>query len=494
MQAIRTAPVDGVDAARRTCVCNHPGRHMNARGRFLALALIMITVCASVMVAMTVVQYRNAVSEHQGMLQVTARSQARFIEAIARADLKMADPIRDNDPAFDPYAESLSHLLDAHEHYDGFGETGELTVARRVGDSIVFLLRDRYQDLDRPPPVAFGSDLAEPMRRALNGLSGTVRGPDYRGQTVLAAHEPVAVLDLGIVVKIDIAEVRAPFIRSGLAAAAIALIFVLAGTALFFRIGSPILAKLAAHSRHLESTIEEHKRAEAELRASEKRLRALAARLETVREEERIAVSRELHDELGQTLTAQRMDLSVIQSKIGVGEEVGDLSADMARLVKTTDRNIDLVRDISARLRPPVLDVMGLGLAIEWHVDEQRARTDAAIHLDVSLNPMAVSPANATSIFRIAQESLTNVFRHSGAKNIWVRLAEDDLWVEVAVEDDGRGIPKEVLSSPSSIGLVGMQERATAMGGDFYLGLRPGGGTIVRVRIPSAIGTEAVAK
>jgi len=166
----------------------------------------------------------------------------------------------------------------------------------------------------------------------------------------------------------------------------------------------------------------------------------------------------------------------------------------MARLIETTDQNIDLVRDISARLRPPVLDVMGLGPAIEWHVDEQRARTDAAIHLDVSLKPMAVSPANATSIFRIAQEALTNIFRHSGAENIWVRLGEKDDWVELAVEDDGRGIPKDVLSLPSSIGLVGMQERATALGSDFHLGPRPGGGTIVRVRIPSAIGTEAVAK
>ena len=164
---------------------------------------------------------------------------------------------------------TLSQIVDAHEHYEGFGETGEFALARRDGDFIVFILRHRYGVVEHPPPVAFDSELAEPMRLALKGLSGTVIGLDYRGETVLAAHEPVAVLNLGIVMQIDLAEIRAPFIRSGLSAAAVALLVILAGTALFFRIGNPIIARLEAYSRDLEKEMEERKRAEEALRTQQ---------------------------------------------------------------------------------------------------------------------------------------------------------------------------------------------------------------------------------
>ena len=251
------------------------GKPLSARKRFLFLALIMVGVCAMVMVVMTVVLYHQDVQEYRSMLQVIARSQARLIEAVARYDVKAAGILRDADPGHDASAATLSQIINAHEHYEGFGETGEFMLAQRDGDSIVFILRHRHGGIEHPPPVALDSDLAEPMRRAMEGLSGIVIGLDYRGKTVLAAHEPVGVLNLGIVAKIDLSEIRAPYIRSGLAAAVVAFLVILAGTALFFRVGNPIIERLEAYSQDLEMEVEDRKQAEEGLRESEERFRSL---------------------------------------------------------------------------------------------------------------------------------------------------------------------------------------------------------------------------
>ncbi len=146
----------------------------------------------------------------------------------------------------------MSQIIDAHENYQAVGETGEFTLAKREGNYIVFLLRKQHRDLKIPEPVAFESELAEPMRRALSGLSGTIIGLDYRGTVVLAAYEPVAVLDLGIVAKIDLTEVRAPFVRAGIAAGVAALLVILLGTFLFMRVSNPII-------RHLQESEESYR-------------------------------------------------------------------------------------------------------------------------------------------------------------------------------------------------------------------------------------------
>jgi len=252
------------------------GEHMNARSRILLLALIMVAACAMVIVVMMVILYHHEIKKRREMLQVTAQSRARLIEAVARHDARMADLIREKNPDHDASADTLSQIIDAHERFEGFGETGEFTLARRDGDSIVFVLRHRHDTIEHPVPVAFDSDLAEPMRLALEGLSGTIIALDYRGKTVVAAHEPVAVLNLGIVAKIDLAEVREPFIRAGFSAAAVALLVVLAGMALFIWIGNPIIARLEAYSRDLEKKVEERKRVEEELRMSNRALTVLS--------------------------------------------------------------------------------------------------------------------------------------------------------------------------------------------------------------------------
>jgi len=183
---------------------------MRERRRVFLLVLIMVVVSVIVTWVTIAMLYRAAFNEEKARLVETAQSQARLIEAIAR--FNVAHQKKGHPHLGSPGEATLSQIIDAHEHYAGFGKTGEFTLSRKEGNNIVFLLRHRHYDLDKPKPVPFDSNIAEPMRLALSGKSGTVIGPDYRGETVLAAYEPVGELDLGIVAKIDLAEIRSPFL------------------------------------------------------------------------------------------------------------------------------------------------------------------------------------------------------------------------------------------------------------------------------------------
>jgi PAS domain S-box-containing protein len=240
-------------------------RSMSGRKWVVALALIMIGACTTAMLAMTIILYRSAVHEQGQLLRITAQGQARLIEAIARHHAREASA-GINGPSHHSFDETLRQIIDAHGRHAGFLRTGEFMVARRDGDLIVFVTRNRLDPDERSAPAPIDSTWAEPMRRALQGRSGAMIGLDYRGKTVLAAHEPVAVMDLGIVAKVDLAEIRAPFVVSALSAGAAALAVVLVGTALFFRISTPIITRLEHHARNQEQEIEERKTAEESMR------------------------------------------------------------------------------------------------------------------------------------------------------------------------------------------------------------------------------------
>jgi hypothetical protein len=212
---------------------------MTPRRRVLLLISVMAFVVLLVAVTSFNMLFQTALAEERARLVETAKSQARLIEAIARFDAMYS-----NDYPAGAREATLSQILDAHRHYEGFGRTGEFTLSRRDGEEIVFLLSHRYSNLRTPKSVPFNSGLAEPMQLALTGHSGTIIGLDYRGETVLAAYEPVQELDLGIVAKIDLAEVRAPFIRAGLLSGLIAILVIVAGSAFFIRITNPLLNKL----------------------------------------------------------------------------------------------------------------------------------------------------------------------------------------------------------------------------------------------------------
>lgn len=225
------------------------------QGKYRILLLILtLMVIVTVVTGITIVTlYNAAFAEERERLTETAISRARIIESMARFDKQHSmDNVEGG-----AFAATMLQIREAHKRFEGFGESGEFTLARREGDRIVFLLSHRHADLGDPAPVPFDSSFAEPMRRALKSESGTLVGLDYRGELVLAAHEPVAVLDLGIVAKIDLREVRAPFVRAGLQAGTVGLVLIVLGTFLFLRIGNPMVSDLQESETRLLKSLKE---------------------------------------------------------------------------------------------------------------------------------------------------------------------------------------------------------------------------------------------
>jgi PAS domain S-box-containing protein len=222
------------------------------RRRLLVLILIM-TIVSLVITGITIfILYNVAFEESRGRLVEIVKNQARLIEAIARFDATYS---KQDYPGGSVEA-ALSQIIDAHEHYEGFGETGEFTLARREGNDIVFLLTQRHGEGKGPSPVPFDADLAEPMRRALSGMSGTLIGRDYGGTVVLAAHEPVAKLGWGVVAKIDLAEIRKPYVRAGIIAIGWSLFVLLLGVVLFLRVINPMVGRLEENEERLRQVTE----------------------------------------------------------------------------------------------------------------------------------------------------------------------------------------------------------------------------------------------
>ena len=198
------------------------------------MAVVAISI-ASVAIG---VLYNTAVEEDRRRLAELAKSQARLLEEMARFQQQYSTYSEG------PEAGVIAQLRAAHQAYRVLGQTSEFAFARREGDQIVFILSHRHSELDQPEPVAFSSDVAEPMRRAVSGQSGTMIGLDYAGVEVLAAYEPVATLDLGIVAKIDMSEIRAPFIGATGLIAGIAVVLIAMGTFVFFAVSDPIIDRI----------------------------------------------------------------------------------------------------------------------------------------------------------------------------------------------------------------------------------------------------------
>lgn len=220
------------------------------RQKIVVLILIMAFIVLTVELITIGLLYRTALNEERSRLEETAKSQARLIEAIARFNQKFSRDFQDG-----AYEATLKQITDAHSNYEGFGETGEFTLSKKEENKIVFLLRHRHSDRQNPKPVPLNSNLAEPMRLALSGKSGTVIDLDYRGVKVLAAHEPVAVLDLGIVAKIDLAEIKAPFVRTGLISGFFGIFMIILGAALFLRITNPMIKTMKETIHSLQNAL-----------------------------------------------------------------------------------------------------------------------------------------------------------------------------------------------------------------------------------------------
>ena len=212
----------------------------------IQLIAIMATSVIGVLLLTIWLLYEVSQEQQRQRLVEIAQSNARMIEAIAEHEAKDADHEHDDS--------TLEQVTKAHSAFQGFGNTGEFTLAKRTGDDIDFLLRHRHSGLDEPPAIPFDSSLAEPMRRALQNSSGTLIGLDYRGATVLAAHEPIAHMGWGIVAKIDMWEIRAPFIKAAMYSALAAVSLILLGSWLILRLTSAVTKQLQeawAHQHNL---------------------------------------------------------------------------------------------------------------------------------------------------------------------------------------------------------------------------------------------------
>lgn len=216
---------------------------------------------------------------------------------------------------------------------------------------------------------------------------------------------------------------------------------------------------------------------------SQDKLRNLTHYLEKTREEERTRISREIHDELGQQLTALKFDLNILRKKYPDITELKEKLEEMNQLVNET---MSTVRKISSELRPGVLDDLGLIAAIEWQCSEFQQRTGKQCILHNSVEDLEFTKDVSTAVFRIIQEALTNVIRHSHANKINIYLKENSGKLAVSIKDNGRGITNEEIETSTSLGLLGIRERTELLGGKFKISGELGKGTEVSLLIPLA--------
>jgi signal transduction histidine kinase len=238
----------------------------------------------------------------------------------------------------------------------------------------------------------------------------------------------------------------------------------------------------AENINQLQNEIAERKRAVKEVKTSRERLRNLSAHLQTVREEERKRIAREIHDELGQTLTILKLNLTLLREDLS--EDNPKITEKISPMINLIDTTIKSVKEMITSLRPRLLDDLGLTAALEWQVDDFRLRT--GIECTVSIHPeeIVTDSERSTAIFRTLQETLTNIARHARATKVDVTLYQSDNIIELRVEDNGRGITQEELSDPKSFGLLGMRERAYYWGGSVDIQGAKNEGTVVIVKLP----------
>jgi PAS domain S-box-containing protein len=232
------------------------------------------------------------------------------------------------------------------------------------------------------------------------------------------------------------------------------------------------------------SDVTEQVEAQEELHATNEQLRALAVRLDAIREEERRLMAREIHDQIGQSLTALKLDVAWLRGQLpgDVAAAVGERARAMDALIEQT---IATAQRVSATLRPAILDDLGLAAAIRWQTREFAQRTQVACELDLPSNGSVIAPPIALGLFRILQEALTNVARHAQARRVEIGLAVGADEAVLTVSDDGRGVTAEELARPTSLGIVGIRERAIAVGGEVTISGSPERGTTLTVRVPT---------
>jgi PAS domain S-box-containing protein len=228
--------------------------------------------------------------------------------------------------------------------------------------------------------------------------------------------------------------------------------------------------------------VTERRNAEEMMHQSYQQIRSLTEHLQNIREEERTYIAREIHDELGQQLTVLKMDIAWLSKKVnGKDDAVKEKLMDLLNLL---DNMVQSVRRISSELRPGILDDLGLAAALEWHLNEFEKRSGVKTHFICPEEEQQLPGPVKTNLYRIFQESLTNVARHAQASEVTVNLAQQDGQITLTIKDNGQGFDQQLAGKKRTLGILGMKERAAMMGGTYEIQSEPGIGTTISVVIP----------
>jgi PAS domain S-box-containing protein len=231
--------------------------------------------------------------------------------------------------------------------------------------------------------------------------------------------------------------------------------------------------------------VTERVRADAALRRSREELRALSANLQQVRELEKSRIARELHEDLAQTLSALKMDVAALETRLADRTSLDEtVAAQLQRMRHVIDRNIDSMRRIAAGQRPVMLDDLGLLAAIDWLVDDFVQRHGIAVARDLDIGELAFNADAATAVFRIIEEALSNIVRHAHASRVELSLDANDTNCVLRIADNGIGASSLPAAGGKSFGLLGARERANALGGRFFIDSMPENGFILTVVLP----------
>jgi len=249
-------------------------------------------------------------------------------------------------------------------------------------------------------------------------------------------------------------------------------------------------AELVAANRLMKKMLDEGKRKEERIRESRELLRRLLGRLQSLVEEEKMRLSRDIHDQLGQALTALKLELSRIRRML-LSDGLAQQAAGIREIERSANRVIQMVRKISTELRPGILDELGVIAAIEWMAKDFQKRTGIGCKVTIRAVDTVSDTIRATAIFRIVQETLTNVVRHAAASQVNVSLEEKDDSLIVEVRDNGIGIREERIFGSKSLGLLGIRERVLMLGGETVIRGKHGEGTLVRVTLPMGNGADS---